>query len=141
MKRITIIEITTLLIVFLALAIYFSPRFMTNKEDLILSKIKTSNAIFTSKIIETFAQDKNIKPSIVAKNVAQELNKLEKNPYNNKEDAYTFDKNCTSCNYVEYDDNALMIIVTTYDDKKNLIARTVIKPPSYVPYYKESKKK
>ena len=50
--------------------------------------------------------------------------------------SFTFDTNCKGCNSVEYDDKLTMIILTTYNKRGDLIARTVIKPPSFVTYTK-----
>ena len=137
-KKITAIEITTLILAFIALGIYYSPNFMHKKEVMMAAKIKSDNAVFTSKALEEFAKDKKIKSSDVAQKVAEELNLTAVNPYNKKEAAYTFDINCTKgCNTVEYDDSLSMIILTTYNKKGELMARTVIKPPSFVTYAKE----
>ena len=100
------------------------------------AKIKNDNQIFISKSLEEFASDKKAKPSEIAKKVSDELNVVTVNPYNKKSQAYTFEKGCKGCNIVEFDDAMEMIILTTYDKKGELIARTVIKPPSFVTYNK-----
>ena len=72
----------------------------------------------------------------IRKKIADELNLIAKNPYDKKAKAYTFDINCKACNSIEYDDNLCMVILTTYNKRGDLIARTVIKPPSFVTYNK-----
>lgn len=136
-KKITAIEVTTLVLAFIAIGVYYSPNFMHKQEVMKAAKIKADNAIFTSKALEEFAKDKNIKSSDVAQRITDELNLTSVNPYNKKAQAYTFDLNCKGCNSVEYDDALSMIILTTYNKKGELIARTVIKPPSFVTYTKE----
>jgi len=137
-KKITAIEIATLFIALIAALIYFSPKLMHKQEALISAKIKANNAMFTSKALEEFAQNPNAKSSEIAQKTLQELNKVTKNPYNNKEAAFTFQTSCANCNSVEYDDSLTMIILTTYNKNKELISRTVIKPPSFVLYEKDN---
>lgn len=136
-KKITLIEITTLVLAFLAIGIYYSPHFMHKQEVMKAAKIKADNAIFTSKVLEEFSSNKNAKPSDVAKKVSEELNQVSENPYDKKEKSYTFEVQCKGCNSVEFNDELTMITLTTYNKKGDLIARTVIKPPSYVTYSKE----
>jgi len=140
-KKITAIEILTVVIVLVAGGIYFAPKFTVKKEAMMAAKIKTDNEIFTSKALQEFSQNKNAKPSDVAQKVCNDLNKMSKNPYDNTSRAYTFDLNCKGCNSVEYNDELTMIILTTYDKKGELIARTVIKPPSFVTYNKADDEK
>ena len=135
-KKITLIEITTLIIVFIAMGIYFSPRFLFKQEVMQAAKIKANSSIFTARVLEEFATNKDAKPSDVAKIVSEELNVLTKNPYYRKKPSYTFEAKCKGCNSVSYDDVNQMVIVTTYNKKSELVARTVIKPPSYVTYLK-----
>jgi len=137
-KKITAIEIVAVAIIFTALGVYYSPFFMQKQEMMAAAKIKSDNAIFTSKVLEEFAANSKTKPSEVVQKVTDELNLTSKNPYNKKEKAYTFQMNCKGCNSVEYDDNLKMVILTTYNKKGDLIARTVIKPPSYVTYTKDN---
>ena len=136
-KKITAIEITTVVLAFVALGVYYSPNFMHKQETMKAAKIKADNAIFTSKALEEFAKNKSAKSSEIAQKILDELNLTTINPYNKKAPAYTFEINCKACNSVEYDDNLSMIILTTYNKKGELIARTVIKPPSFVTYTKE----
>lgn len=140
-KKITAIEITTIFLAFIALGVYYSPKFMQKQEIMKAAKIKADNAVFASKVLEEFAQDKTAKPSVVAQKIADELNLIAKNPYDRKAKAYTFDINCKGCNSIEYDDNLSMVILTTYNKRGELIARTVIKPPSFVTYNKMDEKK
>ena len=123
-----------------ALSVYYLPQILHNKEVMAASKIKADNSVFISKSLEEFEGNKNAKPSEVAKKVSEELNSSTINPYNKKADAYTFETECKGCNSVEFDDVSEMIILTTYDKKGDLIARTVIKPPSFVTYNKDVEK-
>ena len=140
-KKITLIEVIVLAVVFMAIGIYYSPHFMYKKEERLAAKIKSDNAIFTARVIEEFAKNENVKASDVAKKIAGNLNQVAKNPYNKKMPAYTFEKECVGCNSVTYDDNAQMITLTTLNNKNELILRTVIKPPSFVVYSKFDEEK
>ena len=140
-KKVTAIEITTLMLAFIALGIYYAPRYMNDKEVMMAAKIKSDNAVFTSKALQAFANDEKILPSVVAQKISDELNETTINPYDKKAKAYTFDMECKGCNAVEYDDKLTMIILTTYNKKGDLIARTVIKPPSFVTFDKFEEKK
>ncbi len=140
-KKIIFVEVVTLVLALGALAIYFSPRFLNNREVMMAAKIKSDNAVFTSKALEEFAQNKDAKSSEVAQKVLDELNEKGTNPYNRKIPPYTFETNCKGCSSVQFDDDTEMIIVTTYDKKGVLVARTVIKPPSFVTYLKPSESK
>ncbi len=135
-KKITAIELSVVMIVLICVGIYYSPRLWHKQDVMMAAKIKVDNAVFASKILEEFAQNKNIKSSEVAQKITDELNKVEVNPYNKKEVAYTFEKNCKGCNSVEFDDELSMVILTSYNKKGELLARTVIKPPSFVTYNK-----
>ena len=140
-KKITAIEIIILIIVFFAIGIYYSPHFMLKQEVMKAAKIKADNAIFTARILEEFSQYKNLKSTQIAQKVFEELNLTTKNPYNKKAPSYTFEQKCNGCNSVNCDDNTQMILLTTYNKKGELIARTVIKPPSFVTYSKFDKEK
>lgn len=142
MKKLTVIEIAVVLFSLAALTIYFViPHFYGNKEDKITAQIKASNAIFTSKIIEEFAVEKDPIPSIIIQKTIEELNKTEKNPYSKDEPYFQQTKDKNGCANIEYDNNLKMIIATTLDKQGNLVARIVIQPPSYVAYYKDDEEK
>ena len=136
-KKITAIEIITFVILFIGVGIYTSPYFLKDQKMLKAAKIKADNSIFTAKILEEFAQNKHLLASSVAKKVCEELNTAMINPYDKKNPAFTFELNCNGCNSVEYDDSNQMVTITTYDKRGDMIARTVIKPPSFVTYEKE----
>lgn len=135
-KKITIIKIAIILIVAIGFGIYFSPFLTKKREDALAQQIKSNNKIFTQKILDEFAQNKNIKASSVAEKIIDELNPISKNPYNKKMKAYTFDTDCKACSKIEYSDELTIVVISTYDRKGELSARTVIKPPSFVSYYK-----
>ena len=119
-KKITAIEIVVLLIIFVALGIYYTPKILTSKDVKMIAKIKADNAMFTAKVLEEF-------------------NAAGKNPYNKDGLAYTFEQSCKGCNSVTYDDNFKTITIESFDKKGTFLARTVIAPPSYVTYVKETK--
>ena len=119
-----------------ALGVYYIPQLVEKQEVMAAAKIQNGNQVFITKSLEEFSANKKIKSSEVAKKVSEELNSTTVNPYNKKADAYTFETECKGCNSVEFDDTLEMIILTTYDKKGELIARTVIKPPSFVTYNK-----
>ena len=137
MKKITIIELVVAFIFLTGIMIYFLPQFLNSKEDKTFAQIKAGNAVFTSKVIEEFARNKNALPSDVAKLVAEQLNTTEKNPYDSNKEMFSISKDVEGCSNVEYDDNLKMIIITTLDKKGALVARTVISPPSFVTYFKD----
>ena len=72
-KKITAIELSVLFIVFIALGIYYSPRFWHKQEVMMAAKIKADSAVFTSKALEEFATNKKAKSSEVAQKVTDEL--------------------------------------------------------------------
>jgi len=140
MKKLSVVEIAVVIFAIVTLIIYLVPHFSLNNEGKISSQIKADNAVFTSKIIEEFSANKNLLPSIASKKVTEELNKIQKNPFNKGENLYILSKDELGYSNVEYDDNLKMIIVTTIDNNNSIIARTVINPPSFVTYYKDDNK-
>ena len=135
-KTIFLAEIILAVLAVSALTIYYIPSLKGKQEAMAAAKIKDDNQVFISKSLEEFSANKKLKPSEIAKKVSDELNVVTVNPYNKKSQAYTFETGCKGCNSVEFDDAMEMIILTTYDKKGELIARTVIKPPSFVTYNK-----
>ena len=135
-KTIILMEISLIIFAFLGAGFYYVPKILNKQQVMAAAKIKADNEIFITKSLEEFEADKNAKSSEIAKKVSEELNVVTVNPYNKKKEAYTFEKTCKGCNSVEFDDAMEMIILTTYDKKGELIARTVIKPPSFVTYNK-----
>lgn len=133
--------ITVLILLTIALGVYFIPQFIPDKQIQIEEKIKATNSAFTKKVLDEFSANPNRKASEISQQVCDELNQTSENPYNKNALAYTFEKNCKGCSSVEYDDSLSMVIVTTYDNKGELMARTVIKPPSFVVFTKEEQNK
>lgn len=140
MRKTVKIEITVLILAFIALGVYYIPGFNQKQEVMKAAKIKADNTVFTQKALDKFANEKNIKASIVAQTVMDELNQTAQNPYDKNTKPYTFEKECKGCNSIETDDALEMIILTTYDKKGDLIGRTVIKPPSFVTYSSKEEK-
>ena len=83
----------------------------------------------------------NLNKTFGTKKVLEDLNKTTINPYNRRKPAFTLDAICVGCSSVGFDDTNQMIVVTSYNNKKELVARTVIKPPSFVEYSKFDNKK
>lgn len=141
MKKILKIAAIILVIALIVCMVYLIPVFKKMQEEKVLNAIKENNSVFISKIIEGSANDKYILPSVLAQKVASELNSVQKNPYYASGEFYVLKNECTACTKVECDDNLGMVIITTLDKKGLLVARTVIKAPSFVTYYKEDDKK
>lgn len=127
-------EITALVLALIALGVYVFNDLAQKKELSYAAKIKADNNAFTMKTLEKFEADKKAKATKVATDVMTELNQVAQNPYDKDVKPYTFEKDCKACSVIEADDSLQMITVTTYNKKGDLIARTVIKPPSFVTY-------
>lgn len=136
MKKHILALTITIVIVLVALIIYFAPKFMLDKEMQKVAKVKANNAIFTARVIEEYSKNTKIKASELAQKIVEEMNKITINPYNKKNKAYTYENECKSCNSVNFDDTTQTIVLTSYNKKGELIARSVIKPPSFVTYSK-----
>lgn len=136
MKKHLLALTITIIIVLVALIIYFAPKFMLDKEMQKVAKVKANNAIFTARVIEEYSKNTKIKASELAQKIVEEMNKITINPYNKKNKAYTYENECKSCNSVNFDDTTQTITLTSYNKKGELIARSVIKPPSFVTYSK-----
>jgi len=136
MNKKIIFSLVALFVVLIALASVFVPKILEKKNVEALEKTKATNEAFTNKILEQFSLNPNIKASTASQNVCDELNERTQNPYDKNKPACTFERECKACMSVEFDDNLSMVIVTTYDPKGELAARTVIKPPSFVTYNK-----
>ena len=136
MKKHILAIAITIIIVLIASVIYFAPKFMLDKEMQKVAKVKANNAIFTARVIEEYSKNTKIKASELAKKIVDEMNKTTINPYDRKNNAYTYENNCKSCNSVNFDDTTQTIILTSYNKNGELIARSVIKPPSFVVYSK-----
>lgn len=135
-KKITTSLIAVVLIVLVVSVFYFVPYYKAKKQEILAKKIKESAQIYTTKIIEEFSNTPNAKASDISRKVAQELNAVSKNPYEDKKSAFTFEKDCRNCQNIEYDDLNSMIILSCIDKNGEMDARIVIKPPSFVSYYK-----
>ncbi len=135
-KKTLTLTISILLIFLILSGFYLLPLLKEKKEQALFKKIKENIEIYTSKVIEEFSNNPNAKASAASREIAQELNETIKNPYNAKKPAFTFEKGCKSCCAIEYDDSISMIIVSSFDKTGEMQARVVIKPPSFVKYYK-----
>lgn len=136
MKRIKIFLILLVIAMILGTLTYCVRSYFKNlgiKEEL---ETKKSNEVFVQKALDEFNKSASIKPSKVAQNLVDEFNSKTKNHYDSKKQAYTFEKNCSACTSVEYDDDIRTIIITTYNKKGELTQRTIINPPSFVTYTK-----
>lgn len=139
MNKKIIYALTVIILVVIALGVYFIPVYLEKNEQKIIEKQKADNSAFINKVLEEFSSNPSIKASSAAQKVCDDMNKISVNPYNKKAPAYTFQTGCQACNSVEYDDNLNMVILTSYNKKGDLSARTVIKPPSFVTFNKEDK--
>ena len=139
MNRETKMAILIALIMLLAVFAYVSPYFINNIERK-NNKVSANAEIFTSKVLSQFNVDKNLKASVVAKQITEELNKINKNPYSKKQEAYVYENAQAGQLLVEFDDAIQTITITSYDKDKKIIIRTLIKPPSFVTYKKEEVK-
>ena len=136
--KITITISAILLIILLTAAgVVLYPKYQERKQAEIYEKVKANNQLFIAMVINEFDKDKTQKAETIAQKVCDAMNQKEKNPYNSEDLAFSFDTNCKGCHAVEYDNDLSMVILTTYDKEGNLGARTVIKPPSYVTYFKD----
>lgn len=141
MNKITKLEIGVIVLLIMAIGLYLSPSLKIKKEKRQNSLVSTNAAIFTSKSLSHFNQDKKAKASSVAKMTADELNTLSKNPYSRKLPAYVFENPQCGSILVESDDKIQTITITGYDKNKAIIVRTLIKPPSFVTYEREEQDK
>ena len=140
MKRPTYIEIFVVVIVLIFLSFYFIPKIMISKEQKEYGRIQTNSAMMTSKILAEFSDNtKKQKPSDIAKNLSEEMNKLVKNPINKKNPAYSVGEECEGCIVLTVNDKEKNIVLTAKDKNDELITRTVIQPPSYVTFNKDLK--
>ena len=139
MKKILIITALLILTALAGCAIYYIPILKNINKEKTLNLIKENNSVFISKIIEESSKNKDSQPSDIAKKIADELNSTQENPYDNSKVFYVLNNECSACTKVESDNELKMVIITTFDKNGLLVARTVIKPPSFVTYYKNDK--
>lgn len=138
MKKITYIEIFVLILVFLGFAFYLVPKMMLSMEQKQYGRLQANAAMMTSKILAEFSDNKNKKTaSEISNNLADEMNKLVKNPIDKKNPAYSINEECMGCVVLVPDDKIKTIVLTAKDKSGELIARTVIKPPSFVTFNKD----
>jgi len=132
-----IVSIVILAVLLTAAGVVLYPVYQEKKQEETYEKVKANNQLFIAMVLNEYEKDKTQKAENVAQKVSDAMNQKEKNPYNSKDLAFSFDKDCKGCHAVEYDNDLSMVILTTYDKDGNLDARTVIKPPSYVTYFKD----
>ncbi len=139
MKKIFTIENILILILSIAICFYLTPYvvkiFDKKKEEI----IKENTTVFTTKVLDYFENNKKESASNVAKTVAEELNKINENPYNKKTGAYVFEANVKGAILVEFDDKIKTITVSGSDKNGKLIKRVLIKPPSFIVYENDRK--
>ena len=140
MKKITFIEIFVIAIVLIFLTIYLYPKATLLKEQKEYGRLQTNAAMMTSKVLAEFSDNtKKHVPSEIAKSLTEELNKLVKNPIEKKNPAYSVNNECLGCVVLTADDKVKSIVLTAKDRNNELIARTVIQPPSFVTFNKDIK--
>lgn len=141
MNRIAKLEIAVIIILILCIGLYLTPYLTGGLDKKKEAKVVANAAVFTSKTLSNFALNKKEKASIVAKKTADELNTLSKNPFNKKLPAYVFEKPQAGSVAVSSDDELQTVTVTGFGKEKQIVVRTVIKPPSFVTYQKYEDKK
>lgn len=141
MKKITHIEIFVLFIVFLGFAFYLVPQIMLKTEQKQYGRLQTNSAMMTSKILAEFSDNGNkAQAGTIAKDLVQKMNETVKNPIDRKNPAYSINEECMGCVVVTPDDKIRNIVLTAKDRAGELVARTVITPPSYVTFNRDLKK-
>ena len=138
MKKITPIEIFITVIFLICLSFYVIPKITLSLEQKQYGRIQTNAAMMTSKILAEFSDNNNKKtPTEISNMIADEMNKLVKNPIDKKNPAYSVNKECRGCIVVTPDDKIKSVILTAKDSDGKLITRTVIQPPSFVTFNEE----
>ncbi len=134
-KRIIIFAGFILIGFIIGLGINLFSNYKKEKEAKISAQIQKDTSAFITRAQDEF-NSTNLKASDISRRIVEDFNSNIKNPYDKKLQAYTFDKNCASCSNVEAFDSENTIIITTYNSKGKLEARTIIKPTSFVTYSK-----
>ena len=75
----------------------------------------------------------------MAEDLADEMNKLVKNPINKKNNAYSINEECEGCIVIVPNDKIKNITLSAKDKEGELVVRTIIQPPSFVTYNKDLK--
>ena len=141
MSKLAKLEIAVIVILLLCIGLYLTPYFTSSADKRRSAKVSANAAVFTSKALANFNEEKDKKASIVAKETLEELNTLDKNPFDKKLPAYVFEKPQTGSILVESDDKIQTITLTGFGRENVILVRTVIKPPSFVTYQKYEDKK
>ena len=141
MNRIAKLEIAVIIILILCIGLYLTPYLTGGLDKKKEARVVANAAVFTSKSLANFSINKKEKASIVAKKTADELNTLSKNPFNKKLPAYVFENPEAGSVIVQSDDELQTVTVTGFGKEKQIVVRTVIKPPSFVTYQKYEDKK
>lgn len=140
MRKITPVEIFVLVLVAIGVSFYLVPKITLSLEQKHYGRVQTNAAMMTSKILSYFSDTKEEKlPSEIAKSIAEEMNKVVKNPINKENPAYSIMNECDGCVVVRPDDKVKNIVLTAKDKEGKLLTRTVIQPPSYVTFNRDSK--
>ncbi len=135
-RKITKIEIFVILILIFAFSLYLYPKFFVQKEIRQNALVKTNNAICVQEVLAQFStkkpQDVDLKNAV--DETIKKLNALNKNPVNKKEPAFVYAQKCAGCVSLEINEPTGSITSTGYDKDLNVLARSVMKPPSFVTY-------
>jgi hypothetical protein len=116
--------------------LYFAPKVMLQGEQKMEDTLKLNVSNFTSKTLEQFASSERPVASEIVTNLAQELNESATNPITGL-DAFIFGPPCAGCVVIQPDDNMGSVIITAYDKTLTIVARTVMRPPSFVTYERD----
>ena len=141
MNRIAKLEIAVIIILILCIGLYLTPYLTGGLDKKKEARVVANAAVFTSKSLANFSINKKEKASVVPKKTADELNTLSKNPFNKKLPAYVFENPEAGSVIVQSDDELQTVTVTGFGKEKQIVVRTVIKPPSFVTYQKYEDKK
>jgi len=136
-NKITFFEIFVLLLIIFGIGLYLSPNFLTDLENKKYAQMQTNAGIFTSKALSEFSSNPKLKPSVISKKLAEELNAVNKNPLSKKEPAYSINEKCKGCVVIIPDDKLNSIAIEAYSNEDAILARTVIQPPSFVTYTRD----
>lgn len=137
-NKITLFEIFVTILLVICIALYVSPNFLTKLENRKNAQIQTNVSIFASKALSEFSiTDQKLKATAISKKLAEELNAVNKNPYNKKLPAYSINEKCDGCVIITPDDKLNSITIEAYTNDNILLARTILQPPSFVTYTRD----
>ncbi len=137
-NKITVFEIFVAILLVICVALYVSPNFLIKLENRKNAQIQTNVSIFASKALSEFSlTNQKLKATAISKKLVEELNAVNKNPYNKKLPAYTINEKCNGCVIITPDDKLNSITIEAFTVDNILLARTILQPPSFVTYTRD----